>query len=537
MHLISSLAAGVAGASNGSCTIFKRGTSTWVTYYTDFEGTVAKTPAEGSEVTLDSNGRLIAYVNELSDVVVKDSTGATVATFTEGASSPVTEVRSQSFTGTNYETAATDPSYPTTLQAVLDLWRTNSGSADWKARGVTLAQLYDQTYTVVNNVKRFGAQGLGIQDDTSYIQDAIDASGGGPVYLPKGTYRITSALTLTQSSSLIGAGSEGTVITMDDTTANFIELTASLFNVGQGIRIEGIEFKYENATSTGTVLNINQALPVHVEDCYFDCTNHTGTQAVLTTASAAETTINRCLFEIANTTSSAITTTASGGQITVTDCKFDTPASYAGSVMSLSTPASIARCTFNTGGNSVAASSSYINIVIAMTVSVEGCRFNNPSSGTVWALRLTVATVTLHESGNIFGGSNVTPVSFAVAGTISGRLESRTTYEVTDNSAALSLDVASYDYFILTRTSNGAQTISVNGPNYPPPGSRFILIVRNNTGAAMSPAITLNTSHFRQINSLAPSNGSIDIRHFVVEDVSGTTKCTQITSALTTHVL
>jgi hypothetical protein len=103
MHLIQTLAAGVKGAENGTATIVKRGTSTNATYYTDFDGGDGGTTGS---LTLDSNGGAVRYVDELVDVVVKDSSGTTVRSFTEMVGSGNVEVKSQSFTGTHYDTGA-----------------------------------------------------------------------------------------------------------------------------------------------------------------------------------------------------------------------------------------------------------------------------------------------------------------------------------------------------------------------------------------------------------------------------------------------
>lgn len=73
----------------------------------------------------------------------------------------------------------------------------------WRDPGVTNAR-----------IEPFGARGDGIADDTAAIQAAIDA--GKPVFLPKGTYRISSPLVLGAGTRLFGCSMLGTVITPID---------------------------------------------------------------------------------------------------------------------------------------------------------------------------------------------------------------------------------------------------------------------------------------------------------------------------------
>jgi hypothetical protein len=59
------------------------------------------------------------------------------------------------------------------------------------------------------DVTRFGARGDGVADDTKAIQKALDAAklrGGGRVFFPPGTYRITGDLFWYSGTYLVGAG-------------------------------------------------------------------------------------------------------------------------------------------------------------------------------------------------------------------------------------------------------------------------------------------------------------------------------------------
>lgn len=63
--------------------------------------------------------------------------------------------------------------------------------------------------SLVFNVKDYGAAGDGVADDTAEIQAAIDAAaaaGGGVVFLPAGTYKITAALTGGHGLHILGVG-------------------------------------------------------------------------------------------------------------------------------------------------------------------------------------------------------------------------------------------------------------------------------------------------------------------------------------------
>jgi len=90
---------------------------------------------------------------------------------------------------------------------------------------------YSMIEGAVVNVLDFGAVADGVTDDSAAIQAAIDAlpvstaindpatyaSGGGSVYLPKGTYAIASSITITHNVTLFGDGSDSSII---KTTAN-----------------------------------------------------------------------------------------------------------------------------------------------------------------------------------------------------------------------------------------------------------------------------------------------------------------------------
>ncbi|MGW5773114.1 glycosyl hydrolase family 28-related protein [Streptomyces longwoodensis] len=76
------------------------------------------------------------------------------------------------------------------------------------------------------NVKNYGAAGDGVADDTAAIQSAIDAcrtAGGGTVFLPRGTYKISAALTTYSKIAIEGDGDLVTTIYQTNITADGIK--------------------------------------------------------------------------------------------------------------------------------------------------------------------------------------------------------------------------------------------------------------------------------------------------------------------------
>ena len=527
MHLISALAAGVAGAENGTCVITKRGTSTKATYYTDFEGTTAKAQSVSSELGLDANGRLVAYVDEVVDIVCKSSGGVIVATFTDGASSPAMEVRSPSFTGTDYVTAASAAGSPTTLQAVLDLWKTNAGSIDWKVQGVTPTQLFNQTYTLVFNVKNYGATGDGSTDDTSFISAAITAAAvsGGVVFFPPGTYRVTSVLTISEDVSLVGGSGETTAILMDHASNELINTSGS--SSYEGNVIEGLRLA-ASVSNSGIVIDLQGSPNIKIRNCFIGSANNTAAQIINVGTSTQRVMIDSCTLQTGATASSnliSVGNTSGSAETIATRCKFLIPSSYNSTILVCSGRTQVHHCDFNASGLAVVAPI-YIELnSTAEQVIATGNAFRNPSSGTATAF-FGHSTPAIVCSGNRFGGANVTAYNSISESSV---LESRTLRRtlVTDNSSSVALDSVNFGAVVLRRTVNGAQTLTAQTPHL---GARLVLMVENATGGAMT-APTLSGTNFRANGTVQPANGEADCRLFVAEEFgSGSRRWAQIGS-------
>lgn len=210
MHLIAPLASGVRGGELGTAQLFRRGTSTRVTWYSDFEGHGAN--ATGDDITLDSYGGAVVFVNELTTVVVKDASGTTVREFTAGDSAAAVEVISDSFTGTDYDSALTGTNKPATLLDILNRWNNSAGTTDWQVTfgGTSVNLDVAVAGNILINVKSpsFGAKGDGTTDDTSAINAAAafaSSVGAATIYFPPGTYKITDTIDLPDGVNMLGS--------------------------------------------------------------------------------------------------------------------------------------------------------------------------------------------------------------------------------------------------------------------------------------------------------------------------------------------
>lgn len=89
------------------------------------------------------------------------------------------------------------------------------------------------TNTLVYNVKDFGAVGNDTADDTTTIQAALDAAigaGGGIVFFPIGTYKITSALTIYQHQTIQGTAANSSVIKQYTNNTNAFHMTDGAYS-------------------------------------------------------------------------------------------------------------------------------------------------------------------------------------------------------------------------------------------------------------------------------------------------------------------
>ena len=138
------------------------------------------------------------------------------------------------------------------------------------------------------SVKDFGATGDGTTDDTTAIQNALNAGTGRSVYFPAGTYRISTTLLVKTKTTLIGEGMNKSIIKLTSgfgagVTAIRNEIISGTVDVYYDTDLEfyGLTFDgNNNSTRTGELVAIAKVQNVTFSNCGFQ--NHTYIALALT---------------------------------------------------------------------------------------------------------------------------------------------------------------------------------------------------------------------------------------------------------------
>lgn len=213
-------------------------------------------------VQRDSNGSITANVFIGSGALLTDIPGSSGTIGATGASGPSGPAGATGVTGST-GVGATGLTGSTGLTGASGLTGATGSITTVSSANVTYTAPYTSSvartgqskYSDVISVKDFGAVGDGSNDDTAEIQAAIaaaDSRGGGTVYFPSGTYKITSELTITGGAiNLVGENRYSTIIKQYTTNAKCVNISGFF----SGVR--SIGFAYNGTpTSGGTAIYI-----------------------------------------------------------------------------------------------------------------------------------------------------------------------------------------------------------------------------------------------------------------------------------------
>lgn len=411
MNLISSLNSGFLGAANGWAELYVRGTSARATWFPDFQASSGN--SSGANITLDAYGSAEVYVNQLVDVVVKDASGNLVRSYTDGYEAPNVEALSQSFTGIDYVTGVSGASSPTTLQAILDLWKTNSGAIDWKVlvsgAAVNLQVALGSLNGLVFNVKNplYGAIGDGVANDQSAIAAALAAAvaaGGGIVFFPKGTYLITTAIEWDHRVSILGVGARDSIITSNSASNARILTWTSGSVQGDPIWIAGMAFSASQA-NTGEQLYASVPVNIVIDRCGFG-TSANATGVGISVSGAYHLRVLNSRFSVNGAAGTAVTLSTTG-KVLFSDCYFDTlNTAYGGSFLKATGWVTVSSCDFDQSFNVTGLTVVGVEIMDAADiVTIRDSRFVAAAQSFAPACIKLKAGAYVTTQGNDFGGT------------------------------------------------------------------------------------------------------------------------------------
>lgn len=342
----------------------------------------------------------------------------------------------------------------TTLEAVLGVASASLGVGfQYRESATATARAYSAWMgEVLVSVKDFGATGDGTTDDTAFIQaasDRVEARGGGWLFFPKGTYKISSALTVDAVGvNWFGAGRGISIIRNHGTTTNTLtvnvgssidskmtirdlSITANttssgvaiaftngnrpcLFNVGVALHRSGfslsavseahaidcyVESTDDNAAGVGVTLGVRG----RAIDCKFVCgtTNGTGITLSGANAMALDCYVEKFSTAILTTTTAqargcVVTGSAIGASSTVTGA-----ANFHGLVITsvttginVSVPTNVAFCSVTTASTGYNVGATTANITMCSSASVTAALAVNAAGAVMVFPELTGGTVT-----------------------------------------------------------------------------------------------------------------------------------------------
>lgn len=528
------LITGFSDAASGTAEFYTQGTSTISTLvYSDVDGQTAV-----STHPLNASGRLLRFVEEPVDVVIKNAAGATVATFPVITDARTVRLESTAFTGSNPNgNGQTIAGGKTTLHSGLALYRESLGTDDGyvlvNGTEYLIKNALGSAGAVFFNVKTgYGAQGDDTNDDTSAIQAAVNAAqnnGGGIVFFPPGTYKISGSITVTSNSIALMGASNGTVTLKQYTTGltnGWVYLSSSFASM-TNIRIAA-----SNAAHTGSCVEVgpNTVSNVYIEACRLG--GHAGA-CVKTVGLGVDVTatLNACRLTVSSASGLWCDSSSGNSNVLFTGCSLESTVVVAGLlkagvflmtgcvirmnsttagtiVMEGSSSASLvaAGCFFLAGNTS---GTSYINATSGSAeVILTGCRLSNGSGG---ALALTQGSGPVVESGCTIGSTTIDPTLPNASLTYSANRNFRTTATTV---AGVGHTPTTAARFHNVTHSSGAGMAFANPTGNAPVGTELAIIYRNNTGGAITP--TWGTA-YSGIPATSVPNGTRALYSFIYD--------------------
>ena len=148
----------------------------------------------------------------------------------------------------------------------------NADSVTYQATGTgsssrTVSSKLQESLSVTD----FGAKGDGTTDDTTALQNTINAAElvNGSVYLPSGTYKITAGLTVDQTIRIYGESTEGSIIANETNDVVAITIDSATRDADRCV-LENFRINHKAATKYAII--IGNAPFAYLQNIRIECT-------------------------------------------------------------------------------------------------------------------------------------------------------------------------------------------------------------------------------------------------------------------------
>ena len=510
-------------APSGTAELYNHGTLDAADVYADADGEDAL-----SSVTLSSAGRATVYVLDRVDVIVRDSEGTLVDSWTEGVAASSVVVRSAGFTGT-LASGSQGSGGAVDLDEVGDEWFSSANARDYKVRlaGTTAdLRLVDAfastaaTYSPYFNVKSYGAIGDNVADDYAAWVLAYTAAAvsGGVVFFPPGTYYMSQPMSITSTKvSVLGCGPTASIIRVSSTLGPAITVNpASSTPTGQYVR--DLAFTATAAIAAAAIQVI--ASPEFVLDncSATNLSSATGVVDIQTTM-----TVRGGYYDHPGTVSTAasvISVTSSGDDTRIIGTRIRHRGSgVAGACGIVTTRPNVkaddCKIVMDNTGNTTSTSTGGFNVANA---AATGATITNSTITSAGCPCISMSAAgSLYESGNTLTTPSVLPIIMVSGPAFYGsRLGKR---QALAYAASVAPDTARYEHCYVTATGALAfaatSALWLSGGT----GSRFTIIVLNSSGGNLTP--TFGAAAFRVPAITAIPNTQYGRYEFLYDDASG----------------
>jgi hypothetical protein len=384
-----------AAVASGKVRFYQPGTLVAETVYSDYLGTTGIT----QPLTLDAGGRAPeVYCLNPVRIRVWDATDTTLLVDIEAD-----VVRAQQVYAT--VTGLNGGAETTLHQLLLD--SVDSFGAGWdylESSGATARSWQGRMAEIAVSVKDFGAVGDDSNDDTVEIQAAIDrasAAGARIVWFPRGTYKITSALTCnTPGVQFIGASRLSTTIKQYTAGATCLSIDYGTTHVESGLVIDNLTFDAADTGVTAIAIDFGLNFQIHnvaTQNCS-KALNITGAASVI-----SRSVVRDCHF--VQSTGAIVIVPSGHGYLRFIDTYFEAPGTSVAFVQDAGTGTSYSGCWFKGGATSP-------GVDVTLNGRVTGCYFETGVSG------IKSTTTGARVDGNVFSGLTTGIVANSGAGLV-----------------------------------------------------------------------------------------------------------------------